>query len=182
MVQKKGDDWRKIEKECKDVKDHPLLGKTYEVDIDFQDKVEEQQRIRDQILQSIRDNQAKGRKSDQGNGKGKGTGKGNQKTQATPPTTATKKIQSDAVKILAKVSPIIFSLKSLQKSKKIGEVLGQHITKLDLLTKLQGFEVQAQKCVSQQLLLEVDLATVAAESTSATNHNNMLQAMLASLA
>ena len=58
FYKKQGYDWKRIRDTCEDVQDHPNLGKTYRVDIMYQDKKKEAQRVRDEILQSIQDKKA----------------------------------------------------------------------------------------------------------------------------
>ena len=179
---RQGYDWKRIRKTCTDKKPHPNLGMTYRVNIEYQDKHKEYQKVREEILKSIQEKKADSAlRMGSGKSKGKGSGKGKDKTPA--PTIATKKMQGDAVKILAKVSPMIFTFKTLLKHKKLALIPEQHVATLKQnLASLQDFEGKAQKTVSQQALLEISLPQVAADCTSGQSHCNLMQGMLNSLA
>ena len=181
----RGFDATRIEANCKDTKEHAILGTTYRVDITFQSKHEERQRIQEEILKSIKERRGSGKASSsgvgQGKGKGKGKGKASHREPAPAPTVATKKMQSDAVKILAKVSPAVFAMRAALKNKKIRMVPECHVTKLkEHLGELVGFEAQAQKTVSQQAVLGTSLSSVADACSGASTHSAMVQGMLAS--
>ena len=112
VYDKKGFNIKDIERNCKDTQDHPVLGLCYRVDIRYMDKKTEHQRIRKEILESIkqrqqeRQNHATGAGKGAGKGagaKGRGRGRGLAAEMPPAPTSATRKMSNDAVKILAKV-------------------------------------------------------------------------------
>jgi hypothetical protein len=177
--QAQGYDVKRIEKYCKDTEEHPVLGTTYRVDINYQDKKKELQRVREEFVKSIRD-----RKHGKGHGKGQSKGGGKGKSKGKPagnPTVATKKMQGDAVKILAKVSPISYGIKCVLRNKKINLLPSTHVDLLSKFAKeLAELENEAQKTVSQQAVLNTTLASVGEKSCAANNHLNLMKGFLAS--
>ena len=186
-----GYDTKNIQEKCRDTIEHEVLGKCYRVDITYMDKKKEIQRIREEILKSVQERKGKQNPPpsvvDPGvpalNGKGgKGGGKTNPKV---PPVTAivcTKKMNADAVKIMAKVSPILFSARANLANKKIKMLPDVHIKQLkEVVKKLATLESQAQATVSKQVVLAVAMADVAAEIKPLTDHNQLVTSLLASL-
>ena len=174
-----GYDVDRIKKFCKDTDSHPILGTTYRVDIRYQDKKQEQQRIRDEIIKSIEEKK-KAASTVVANAKAKAKGKA--KAVAGESTTASKKQQNDAVKILAKVSPGLFAMKAMQKNKRLSGIPQQHIDSLkDHIEKLSKLEQEAQACVSKMVPLASSMPEVQAACISATQHSNLMQGLLASL-
>ena len=186
---KLGYDWRRIKRTCKDKKFHPNLGHTYRVDIDYQDKKKEMRKIREEILKSIRERKSAGQNGDGrgnggpgGKGGGRGRGGGGKPPPPPAPTTATKKMGNDAVRILAKVSPITYAIKALQKHKKMSYIPQPHVDKLkECLAKMVSYESEAQKTVATQAVLNSNPVAVSAEASVANNHMALLQGMLASM-
>ncbi len=178
----RGFDVNLIEAKCTDKKEHPILGTTYRVDIDYQDKKQEAQRVREELLKSVQERREGGK----GNGgKGKGSagsaGKATAKAKNQPPEVnkATKRMQGDAVKIMAKVSPIAFSIQSTLKHKKIGLLPEPHIAKIKAaLTDLCAMEKCAQKCIEKQQPLELTLREVSDKAQHATAINASLNMLL----
>ena len=192
-----GYDGALIEKNCKDFFDDPIAGKVYRVDVEFQDKRKTTEKIKEHLLKSIQDRKCgdnanssgqRGRQQtgSKGSGKGGKGGKGNGtkpgRIAPDPPTTATKKTQSDAIKIMAKVSPLLFSLSTTLKHKKLSLLPKPLIDKQKTLqSELSVMEKAAQKTMSHQDILSVELTEVAEKCLSATNHNALISGMLNNL-
>ena len=177
---KLGYDIKRIQDNCKDFTDHPLLGRSYYVDVDYRDKHRTREEIREEIVKSIQDRKAS---TGSGRGKSKGKGKGDgRKAQETKPDVATKKMISDSVRILAKVSPTLFSLTSIMKHRKLSLVPVPLVHKLKShIEELQAFEKSAQKTVSSLAPLSITIASVADVSSLASQHCSVITSMLNTL-
>ena len=180
-----GFDVAMIEQNCSDYRWNPTCGWCYRVDIDYQDKAQENQRVREEIYKSISERRQQGGNGGKsGKGKGwtgeKGKGKGNR--LAEEPTVATKKMQGDAVRILAKVSPILFSMQVVLRHKKLKFLPQSHVDKQhSCISELGEMEKAAQKTVSRQDTLLLTMADVADKCSTASQHNNLMSKLLASL-
>ena len=177
-----GFDADRIAATCTDWEEHPILGRVYRVDINYQDKKKEVQRVKEHILKSVAERRtgkaAKGRAKAKA---GQGKGGGGLPRENPAPTVATKKMQGDAVRILAKVSPIVFSLQALLKHKKLSLLPQPHIDKLkEHLQDMSVIEKGAQKTISHQEVLSFGLADVAERAGASTTFSSMLTGLLAS--
>ena len=95
---------------------------------------------------------------------------------------ATKKMQGDAVRILAKVSPILFSMQVSLRHKKLKLLPQAHVDKQhSCISELGEMEKAAQKTVSRQATLLLTMADVADKCSTASQHNNLMSKLLASL-
>ena len=136
--------------------------------------------IREEIVKSIQDRKAS---TGSGRGKSKGKGKGDGcKVQETKPDVATKKMISDSVRILAKVSPTLFSMTSIMKHRKLSLVPVPLVLKMKShIEELQAFEKSAQKTVSSLAPLSITIASVAEVSSLASQHCSVITSMLNTL-
>jgi len=193
VYERKGFDTEAIQQNCHDWKTYKVFGKVYKVDIEYASKEKVEQRIREAILNSIQErkhNPANGKPSKGGRSgaassaraqpsKGGGRGGGAPKP---PPTVATKKMQSDAVKVLAKVSPLVFGMESAMNHKCVKMIPKPHRDKMkSLINDIKGLESAAQNTVSHQALLDVQMATVGEKAVAAQSHLSLFTGMLNSL-
>ena len=91
-------------------------------------------------------------------------------------------MNTDAVKVLAKVAPLKFSIESALDRKNVNQIPKIHILKMkSLLAEIKKLEVAAQATVSQQSILKVPLGEVMAKCFEAQNHVTLFVRMLSSL-
>ena len=168
-----------IEAKCADWKPCPLFGKVYRLEIEYQSREKEEQRVREAIVQSIQNRKA-GAKSKATTAKATASKRGSQKD--TKPVVATKQMQSMAVKVLAKTSPLRFGMEAALARDKIVQIPKVHRQKLkSLLAGIQKLEAQAQDTVSNQALLNLQMLDVTTITTEAQNHLSLVVGMLNSL-
>ena len=179
-----GYDTKAIEEGCKDVKAHPLFGKVYRVEIEYQNKESKEQMIREAILKSVQERQSKGGSSSGGGGVGphQPKAKAKAKAKALPSTICTKKMSSESVKVLAKVAPLKFGMEAAMLHKKICEIPKVHKTKMkSFLAELKAFEQAAQETVSNQALLKLEMSDVSERCLQVQNHLSLVNGMLNSM-
>ena len=92
-------------------------------------------------------------------------------------------MNTEAVKVLAKVAPLKFSIETVLEREHVKLIPKTHRLKMKLLLKeIKSLEVAAQATVSQQKVLTVTLSEVLAKCTEAQNHVTMFANMLNTLA
>ena len=104
-----------------------------------------------------------------GRGAGARTPKG--KPETTEPTIATKKMNSDVVRVLAKVAPLKFSMEAAMKRDKVSQVPKVHRKKMkQLIGELRKLETAAQDTVSNQKVLKLEMDEVPKTCKEAQSH------------
>ena len=91
-------------------------------------------------------------------------------------------MNSDAVRVLAKVAPLKFSMEAALKRDKVSEVPKTHRKKMkELIGELRKLETAAQDTVSNQKVLKVEMDEVPKTCKGAQSHFSMFSGILNSL-
>ncbi len=102
-----------------------------------------------------------------------------EKPEKPQPTVATNKMHNNAIKVLAKVSPLVFGMEAAMLRDKVKDIPKVHrSTMKSLLRELKKMEGQAQDTVSNQAVLSLQLTEVAEKTTAAQNHLSLFTGML----
>lgn len=109
---------------CQDIRDHPILGRTYRVDVEYQSKERTTQEVREQVVRSIATQKEKGNSA-----KAKGKAKAKAAARAQP-SGANRKMIGDATRVLAKVSPALFSVRQAHRKAASSALPDQYKNKL----------------------------------------------------
>ena len=92
-------------------------------------------------------------------------------------------MNTEAVKVLAKVAPLKFSIETALERKRVKLIPKTHRAKMKLfLTEIKALELSAQATVSQQKVLTVTLSDVMEKCTAAQNHVTMFVNIINTLA
>ena len=92
-------------------------------------------------------------------------------------------MNTEAVKVLAKVAPLKFSIETALDNERVRLIPKAHRVKMKLLLKdIKALEVAGQATVSQQKVLKVTLSEVMDKCSEAQNHVTMFNNMLTTLA
>ena len=92
-------------------------------------------------------------------------------------------MNTEAVKVLAKVAPLKFSIETALDRESVKLIPKTHRVKMKLLLKeIKALEVADQATVSQQKVLTVTLSEVMEKCVEAQNHVTMFVNMLNTLA
>ena len=91
-------------------------------------------------------------------------------------------MNSDAVRVLAKVAPLKFSMEAAMKRDKVNQVPKVHRKKMkQLIGELRKLETAAQDTVSNQKVLNLDMDEVPIKCKEAQSHFNLFSGILNSL-
>ncbi|CAK0809516.1 unnamed protein product [Prorocentrum cordatum] len=161
VYKKKGYSAKRIKRLCEDKKEDEVPGTLYCVNIDYKGDKSVEEEVRESLIAA----KERSASSQQHQGKNKGKGKGKEQLS---PTSATKKMMSDAVKILAKVSPLAFKAKGLLNSPRASKLHKGHSKALAWHVKdLDALAAAAQDALSKNAVLSIQLATVKEKADAA---------------
>ena len=122
--EKMGFDTQAIQERCSDVREHPILGTTYRVDVEFQSKERTEQEVQQEVVRSVQQQLEKAKAKAKAKPKAKG------KVKEDDIAKPSKKMTADATKVLAKVTAATKNVRAAVKMVGTSNLPEQHKTKL----------------------------------------------------